>query len=76
MNRSTVFNALVVRELENGQFSREIEKKKIVELPEGEVIVKNQFESYYLSNFISLGTLGFIIINQSGGIKLKSIDAG
>ncbi len=43
MNRSTVFNALVVRELENGQFSREIEKKKIVELPEGEVIVKNQF---------------------------------
>lgn len=43
MNGSEVFNALVVRELENGVFSRAIESKKIEELPQGEAIIKNHY---------------------------------
>lgn len=43
MNESTEFKALVVRELENGTFSRTIETKKIADLPKGEVLIKNSF---------------------------------
>lgn len=43
MNQDLTFRALVVRENADGSFSRAIEKKKISELPEGEVIIKVQF---------------------------------
>jgi len=43
MNESTTFKALVVRELENGSFSRSIEQKRIDELPAGEVLIKNKY---------------------------------
>lgn len=43
MDQDTTFRALVVREKEDGGFSRAIESKSISDLPEGEVLIKNRF---------------------------------
>lgn len=43
MELPTTFNALVVRENENGKFTRSIEQKKISDLPQGEVTIKVLF---------------------------------
>jgi len=43
MEESTQFRALVVREKEDGSFSRNIETKTISELPEGEVIIQVKY---------------------------------
>lgn len=43
MNENLSFKALVVREVEDGSFTRNIEEKKISELPAGEVVIKNKY---------------------------------
>lgn len=43
MNDATSFRALVVRENEDGSFTRAIESKRIDELPEGEVLIRSKY---------------------------------
>lgn len=43
MDESTEFRALIVREQEDGSFSRAIESKKVSDLPEGEVLIRNSY---------------------------------
>lgn len=43
MNLDTIFNALVVRENQDGSFSKAIEKKTMNDLPQGEVVIKAKY---------------------------------
>lgn len=55
----TEFNALVVRESEDGKFTRKIETKKIDDLPEGDIVVKVEYSSLnYKDALSSIGNRG------------------
>lgn len=53
MNNETVFRSLVVRENEDGNFTRSIEKKAVKELPEHEVLIKSSFAGLNFKDALS-----------------------
>lgn len=53
MNTDLTYKAYVVRENENGAFSRKIENKKIADLPENEVLIKVKYAALNYKDALS-----------------------